>query len=466
MASITKRAGKNGTSYKITVTHGRDAAGRQIRHFKTWKPGASMSARQADKEAQKVAYEFERDILHGFAADDRQTFAQYAEHFLSIREAQDRPQTIRRLKAAIKRINEHLGALKLNEIRPHHINAMYAAMSAPGMNRATVRALPLVDFKAYTAGEGVTAFSRRCGVAITVIQRLCTGRACAKSSAEKIMKATGDKALFEYLNDNASLNPNTIIGYHETVCAILGQAAREMILPYNPAERATPPKKKKSDAPKHMQPHELARFVEALESEPIRTRALFTLYAVTGCRRGEIIGLKWSKVDVINRTITVDTSLNYTPELGIFESKTKTGNVRKISLSGETIALLMAYRKWHEGERLKWGDQWQYTDYVFTNQTGGAIHANYINSLLIEVCDRHGLPRLHPHMFRHTAASIMIAAGVDVLSVAKTLGHADTSTTLDIYGHEIEEAKQHATDCLSEIVSKKGLTKPLKRGII
>ena len=69
MANIKKIEGKAGTSYKIIVTRGTNSTGKQIRHFKTWKPDRPMTARQMEKEVQKVALEFEREIDLGFLMD-------------------------------------------------------------------------------------------------------------------------------------------------------------------------------------------------------------------------------------------------------------------------------------------------------------------------------------------------------------------------------------------------------------
>ena len=65
---------------------GRDAQDKQIRHFKTWKPDRPMTARQMEKEVQRVALEFEREITQGFQADNRQTFEQYAQYVIGLKE--------------------------------------------------------------------------------------------------------------------------------------------------------------------------------------------------------------------------------------------------------------------------------------------------------------------------------------------------------------------------------------------
>ena len=86
MANIRKVEGKTGTAYKITVFSGTDAEGRQVRHYRTWKPEPGMTARQIEKAVQRAAVDFERELELGYQADNRQTFAQYAEYVMKLKE--------------------------------------------------------------------------------------------------------------------------------------------------------------------------------------------------------------------------------------------------------------------------------------------------------------------------------------------------------------------------------------------
>lgn len=101
------------------------------------------------------------------------------------------------------------------------------------------------------------------------------------------------------------------------------------------------------------------------------------------------------------------------------------------------------------------GDLWQDNDLLFTRADGSALNPGAINLELNLFCERHGLPHLNPHLFRHSVASILLSSGVDVLTVSTMLGHADTSTTLDTYAHEIEEARRKTAECVSEVILKK-----------
>ncbi len=101
------------------------------------------------------------------------------------------------------------------------------------------------------------------------------------------------------------------------------------------------------------------------------------------------------------------------------------------------------------------GDQWNDTGYVFTRSNGEPIIPGSITRWLNYFSRRHGLPHINPHAFRHTAASILIAEGVDIVTVSKMLGHANTSTTTDIYSHVIEESKRKATECIADAILRK-----------
>ena len=126
MASIKKIEGKAGVSYKIIVTRGTDSTGKQIRHFKTWKPDRPMTARQMEKEVQKVALDFEREIDLGFQADARQTFSQYAAYVIDLKESHGAAKnSIAIYRMFLRKLDPLIGHLKIKDIRPQHLNKVY-----------------------------------------------------------------------------------------------------------------------------------------------------------------------------------------------------------------------------------------------------------------------------------------------------------------------------------------------------
>ena len=87
----------------------------------------------------------------------------------------------------------------------------------------------------------------------------------------------------------------TSLEHHRLIHTILAQAEKEMLVPYNAADKAFPPKSSRKEV-NYFQPEDISRIMDALETEPIKWRAITELLIVTGCRRGEIMGLKWDRV--------------------------------------------------------------------------------------------------------------------------------------------------------------------------
>lgn len=457
MASIERRIGKDGTSYKITVSVGRDITGKQKRHYKTWKPEPGLSARQIEKKVKQVAVEFEKEIEYGFQADNRQTFAEYAESVLDMRE-REQGQTVRPYRRCLKRLIPLLGDKKIRDIRPQHIRAVYAELSKPGERLNWGKAVPLVDFKKIArANGGQEALAFACDLSTRTMNEIYHGRHISYASAVKIAEALKKPitALFDIdKQDDGVLKGSTLQTYHCFLRMVFKQAENDMLVTINPMERVKTPH---ADPPKqdYFQPDEIRRILEAAEQEPIMWRTMVHLFVVSGARRGEILALKWENVDFSAKEILLDSSISYIPGHGLHDGPTKTRKARYIPLPAETFTRLNQYRRWQLERRLLYGDQWKESPYVFTGEHGGAIYPTTVNAWLRRFSDRRGLPYIHPHSFRHTAASIMISRGVDIVSVSKMLGHATTTTTMDVYAHAIEETKRSAAECIADTILRK-----------
>ena len=102
--------------------------------------------------------------------------------------------------------------------------------------------------------------------------------------------------------------------------------------------------------------------------------------------------------------------------------------------------------------KIKNGDRWHDTGFLFVKENGEPMIPDGITAWLSEFSKRHDLPHINPHAFRHTMASILINSGKDVVSVSKRLGHAKVSTTTDIYSHIIMEADEQASECLADVM--------------
>lgn len=459
MATIEKIPGKTSTTYRITVSGGFNSAGKRIRHRMTYKPEPGMTARQIQKAVQRAAADFERSIEQGFTLDNRQTFAEYAAYVLALKErGGTKRKTLDRYKELLIRINQAIGHLKLADIRPQHLNSFYKNLSEPGIRAGGGHAIAKIDLAAWMKANKTSRASLASvsGISAATVSTAARGNPIQEAKALAIATAMGKKLcdVFTVEQNSEPLSDRTVLAYHRLISIVLAQAEKEMLVPYNAASKATPPKATKK-APNYFQPETISEILKALEAEPLKWQLITHLLLVTGCRRGEIMGLKWEKVDFQKNRITIDQALITSPSMGVYESTTKTSDIRYLSLPLETMSLLKQYRREQLKLQIANGDRWLHTGYVFTQDNGEHMNPDSITGWLNDFSKRHGLPHINPHAFRHTVASVLLANGTDIVTVAAQLGHASASTTENFYAHIIEEIKAMASECIADVLLRK-----------
>lgn len=461
VATITKIHGKTGLSFKITVHCGYDELYRKRRHYKTYRPPATWSEQRAGREAQRVAVEFENSIRQGFRLDNRKTFAEYAAYVIDLKaHTGTKHSTIELYKHLCERINPAIGHFKLTEIRPQHLNRLYVSLAEDCIKHSADNARAKVDLGALLAERKVSraALSRQAKLSPSTVTAACRGQTIRQASAEAIASALSipPRDLFDYFHSEEKLAVKTILQHHRFISAVLSQAEKEMLVTYNAASRATLPKARRSKV-NYFQPEEITAIVQAVESEPLKWRLITHLLLVTGCRRGEIMGLKWDRVHLDKHYLTIDNNLRYSKARGIYEETPKTGETRYISIPAETISLLREYQSEQEQLRKLNGDRWRNTGFVFTRDDGRAMHPDSITAWLAKFSKRHGLPHINPHAFRHTVASVLIANHTDVVTVARQLGHSSATTTETYYAHLIEESRVQASECIADVMLRRAI---------
>lgn len=456
MASIEKIQGKTGIAYRITVAGGFDTSGKRIRHRTTYKPTPGMTERQIQKAVQRAAADFERSIEQGYALDNRQTFADYAAYVIDLKERTGtKHRTIDGYRRLLIRTNQAIGHIAVQDIRAHHLNSFYKNLSEVGVRTTAPRATTKGDFRAALKEKklSMAKVAKLAGVAESTVNAAGKGDPILKEKAELIAKAAGiafDK-LFTVDERNEPLSNTSIVAYHRFIHIVLAQAEKEMLVPYNAADKATPPQKEKSEVGT-FQTSELIAIRDAAAKEPIKWQTIIHLLMITGCRRGEIVGLKWDRVNWADSSIRIDTTLLYTSERGVYEDTTKTGAERSIKLPQETMDLLRQYRIWQLETRLVCGERWQDTPYVFTGEYGGHMAPDTLSGYLTSFEKKYNLPHIHAHKFRHSMASVLYFSGADPVSISKRLGHAQVSTTQNIYSHLIEQADTQSAERIADAI--------------
>ena len=459
MATIEKFTGKTGTTYRISVSGGFDTSGKRIRHRMKYKPATGMTERQIQKAVQRAAADFERSIEQGYALDNRQTFAEYAAYVIDLKERTGiRPTTLDRYRDLLIRINAAIGHIKLADLRPQHLNSFYKNLAEPGIRIGGGSAKAKINLAEWLKKNKSTrgALAEKAGISAATVGVAVKGESIKIEKAQAIAQAMEKKVddVFKVEKNMEPLADKTILEHHRLISTILAQAEKEMLVPYNAAAKATPPRTVKKD-PNYFQPETVAAILEALESEPLKWRLITHLLIVTGCRRGEIMGLKWEKVDFENSRVKIDRALVSSKSKGVFEESTKTSDIRHLHLPKETMDLLRQHKREQLRLQLVNGDRWIHTGYVFTQDNGDHMNPDSITGWLKDFSTRHGLPHINPHAFRHTVASVLLANGTDIVTVSKQLGHASITTTESFYSHIIEENKAKAADCIANVLIRK-----------
>ena len=244
------------------------------------------------------------------------------------------------------------------------------------------------------------------------------------------------------------LSEYTIEGVHATLCSILSDAVEGGFLSHNPAWRTYRYAGRKCE--KKIADEETAqKIIAALEGESIKYETYFKLIIATGMRRGECCGLKWCDIDWEQRSIHICRNAVKVTDEEIFvkEPKTRAGN-RYVYFSAEMESLLREYQKECRYITETYDQRKLTTDDFLFRRQGAQLPMTpttftYRFKLILK---KNGLPQeLNVHSLRHTAASLMIAGGTDVATVAGILGHSQPSTTLDIYTHAFDKNKKAAS---------------------
>lgn len=444
MASIEKR----GDSYRVFVSNGYDSKGKKIVKTRTFKKPDNMSEKRWEKEIHKLALEFETEVLKGLYIDSNYTLEDFTERWIKdYAEKNLEETTLDSYKAELRtKILPALGHIKLNRLQP----------------------MQILSFLNNLMEDGVRLDGRPGGY-----------------------------------------SDRTIKYQWQILSSILQQSVYWQILPDNPCSRVKPPKNKKdknefsNEDIKYYDESQTMLLMDIIENElsnykallckfeegsnawlninqqnPLKYKVGIYIALFCGLRNGEVLGLTWNDIDFKERTISINKARARTNENGIVTKvpKNKT-SIRTVSVPDILINLLSEYKEYQDEEREKCGDlwdgEWDNYPWLFTQWNGKGMDystlskwlkktVNKYNDEIIKdrsIPDKHKgdylLPVLSFHKLRHTSATLLIGQNTDIRTVAARLGHAQTSTTMNIYVHGLKSVDRKASDALEGLLDKK-----------
>ncbi|WP_276971326.1 tyrosine-type recombinase/integrase [Ferrimicrobium acidiphilum] len=239
---------------------------------------------------------------------------------------------------------------------------------------------------------------------------------------------------------------------HATLRAALSQGVKWQKVTTNVAFSATPPQIPKK-ASRSITPEQFASIIAKANKDCDASLVrFFMLAALTGARRGEILGLRLEDLDTQNSRLRIARSVISVNGKATVKS-TKTGQQRTIALDRICIDALLAQREEVKAQADKGLFTQDENPYLFAADPTGAkcIHPDWPSHVFRKVCDSISLP-YHLHELRHFSATQLIAAGVDLRTVSGRLGHADPAITMRIYAHVVEAKDRNAADILGKII--------------
>lgn len=416
MASYSPRKDKNGQiiSYQIKVTRGRDKlTGKQLTPFtKTYIPPEGWSKKAVERDLIKVMGEFEAACKRGEVltkeqerekalreieekkrlqaeAERKPTFNRYIDIFMREKSASFAPGTLENYCNVLKKASVVFGDLKMEEIDFLRVKQYIIDLQNNGTN----------DFN-------------------------------GKPLAHK-----------------------TIIKHYIVLHALFENAVENEVIPFSPMQNMKRPKPRKDEVSKEAVVYtekEIQYIMECLNQEPLKWKALIMFAIDSGCRRGEIIGLKWEEIDFRTGRVNICRNAQYTAGKGTYISTPKSRKNRVIYLNRPVLAVLSEWKR--QQALLHFSQRIPNNGFCFTQDNGQMMNPQAPTSYLSRFGKKYNLPGIHPHALRHTMATLSIANGADIVSISEKLGHAEPSITLNVYSHANEEAQQRANEVLADAI--------------
>lgn len=243
------------------------------------------------------------------------------------------------------------------------------------------------------------------------------------------------------------LSPATVAHLLRLLRNALGEAVRLDLVPRNVALAVRMPKVPQYQA-QALDIDGARALIAVLAGR--RLEALFLTALVLGLRRGEVIALRWSDLDLDTGTVRIGNSLQRLDgRLQLVPTKTKQSTAT-VAMPEGLVTVLRRHRARQQEERLALGADWPGTDLVFTSTTGTPLEPRNVTRIWHSVRTEAGLPDLRLHDLRHSCATILTALGVHPRVVMETLRHSQISITMNTYSHVAPTLQRAASDALGE----------------
>lgn len=386
---------------------------------------------ESSTDAQAALDKVKAKVADGAVVNDRLTVGEYLHTWINGR-SDLKEKTRSSYTRHIERIwTPHVGHIRLGDLRPNHVKDVFNAIEernsriASGKLRGVRITGPASQRRILATLSSALNDARR--------ERLITVN---MASLVRIPSGKRPKALVWTVEREA---------HWRTEMAGLAKAGRSRHTAYHLSTRPSPVMV--------WRPDHLGAFLDHLADD--RLYAFWHLMSHRGLRRGEGCGLEWPDLDREHGTLNVERQIvrDDHNRLVEYEPKSDSG-VRSVALGVDGLVGLKAHRKRQLAERLAWGDGWVDSGKIFTQKDGSVLNPRWVTDEFARRYEECYLPPIRLHDLRHVAASLMLAAGVDLKVVQETLGHSDLSMTADTYTSVYPDIAADAADRAAALVPR------------
>ena len=429
MATIRER---NGT-YQITVYSGFDLNGRRKRETTTFTPPKELSPKKKEKVVQAFAIDFENRVKNGLVlAGEKTTLREFVDRWREEYATQNlEPGTLEKYNAEIDdKILPMLGHMILTEIKPHNVNAFYVSMTKNGVRR---------DGK--PGGYSKGTITKTANVLSSILKTAVDWEVINRNPCDKVRTHGEDVA--DKIKFFTPAQVSCFLEYIE-----------------KPYEIHTRGHSRVDDTGIQYQVGDYT----LTRTMPEQLRVLFNLAVFSGLRKGEMLALQWSDIDFENSTVSVTKAAAVVDGKQVCKAPKTKNSRREVSiprfLTDRLHNLMVEQTKTKESL----GAYWKGNNWLFTQSDGSMMSYSTPYATFQDAIDRYNadkepadqLPHIPFHGLRHTSATLLIAAHQDVRTVSNRLGHAQASTTMNIYAHALKENDRTASNALENMLCKTG----------
>lgn len=257
---------------------------------------------------------------------------------------------------------------------------------------------------------------------------------------------------YEYCFNQLKVKGTTVQHYHANIHKAVKYAIRHDLITQNILAKVDRPKSETFTGSFYTLP-EIERLFEVVKGDPVEFPVLMA--AFYGLRRSEILGLRWSAIDFVGNTLTVEHTVVQYRINGqmVVEGKDRAKNrssCRTMPLVPQYRDLLLRMKTRQESCRALCGNCYQESDYIYVNDLGVPYCPNYVTAHFRRLLKKHGLRVIRFHDLRHTCASLLLKNGVDMKDIQEWMGHSSYSTTANIYAHLDDRSKRRSADKMEQ----------------